>query len=299
MAKLGCVKLLLLITMLYVGTAHAQQSQASAEGNTIYWAKPGFEPMYIVSGVYRNRGFGDLTIVQLAKLLPQYRHEVMRANYIRLMSQLNRGNNVCGILHKTPEREQFIHYSNALILAPSYQLYSSVSAQDKFQNHPGWREGKISFNELLANSDRLRMAQTPGHSYGKARDDIILRHYDKLIITKGYAGQKSLIKMLLADRVDLILEFPWVFNHHLYQFKIDSSQVHKVNLTDVPAYEPAYIACPKNPWGKQVVMALNNLDPPLYRQVDTFIEQWLEPAEIENFRQANREYFGDDWLLER
>lgn len=280
------------MSMLYAGIAHTQQPQAGVEANTIYWVKPGFEPLYIASGVYRNRGFGDLIVGELEKLLPQYQHEVMRANYIRLMSELNHGKNVCAILHKTPAREEFIHYSNTLVYAPSYQLYSTTSAMDKFKHHPGWREGRVNFNDLLANSEQLRMAQTPGHSYGKARDTIIQRHHKNLIVTKGYAGQKSLIKMLLAGRVDLIIEIPWVVNHHLHEFKIKTSQLHKVTLTDVPAYEPAYIACPQTAWGMQLVETLNNIEPPLHVQMGTYIEKWLEPEEVEDYRRASREYFG-------
>jgi uncharacterized protein (TIGR02285 family) len=304
--------LLLLMTMLYVGTVYAQPlSQASADKSAdksaensidrsvLYWAKPGFEPMYIASGVYRNRGFGDLIVVALEKLLPQYRHEVMRANYIRLMSELNHGKNVCAILHKTPAREEFIHYSNTLLYVPSYQLYTSASATDKFQHHPGWREGQIGFNELLVNSNQIRMALTPGHSYGEARDAIIRNYRKNLLITKGYAGQKSLLKMLLAGRIDLILEFPWVVNHHLHEIKIEASQLHKVTLTDVPAYEPAYIACPKTPWGMQLVETLNNIEPPLHVQMGAYIERWLEPAEVEDYRRASREYFGEGWSQEK
>lgn len=288
----------LILSVLFIfSVAHAQsefEAPVGAGDNIIYWGKPSFAPMYITSGEDRNLGFGDIIVRELEKLLPQYQHEETRANYIRLMSEINRGNNTCVILHKTPEREQFAYYSNVLLLSPSYQLYSSASAQNKFQHFSGWREGQVSFNDLLANSEQLRMAKTPGHSYGQARDEIIRRHQKNLKIIKGYAGQKSLIKMLLAERVDLILEFPWVVNHHLKKFKIKPSQLKKVTLTDVPAYEPAYIACPKTPWGKKLVTALNSIEPPIHIQLGAYIEDWLEPVEMEEFRRASREYFGED-----
>jgi uncharacterized protein (TIGR02285 family) len=293
--KLGCLKLLLLMMMLYATMAYAQQSQANDDETTIYWAKPGFEPLYIPSGALRNSGIGDLTISAIGKLLPQYQHKTMRANYIRVISELRRRNKVCAVLHKTPEREEFSLFSNPLVIIPSYQVYIHSSDKGRFESLPGWEEGKVSFNDLLSSRERLRMAQTPSHSYGNERDKIIQKNRKNLDIVYGYAGQKSLIKMLLAKRVDLILEFPWVVNHHLPGLKVKSSQLHKILLADVPSNQLAFIACPKSPWGKEVITALNNIEPPLHALTKPYVEKWLTPVEVEEYRRANREHFGEVW----
>lgn len=295
MLKWACVRLMLLVAMLCVGTTYAQQSQAIDDENTIYWAKPGFEPLYIPSGALRNSGIGDLTISAIGKLLPQYQHKTMRANYIRVISELRRSSKVCAVLHKTPEREEFSHFSNPLVIIPSYQVYIHSSEKEQFENLPGWNEGKVSLNDLLSSRMGLRMAQTPSHSYGEDRDKIIRKNRKNLDIVYGYAGQKSLIKMLLAKRVDLILEFPWVVNHHLPGLKVKSSQLHKILLADVPSNQLAFIACPKSPWGKRVITALNNIEPPLHALTKPYVEKWLAPVEVEEYRRANREHFGEVW----
>lgn len=292
---------ILLSMLVYTGAAWAVTEALTSEvpqpisqnANTIYWVKPGFEPLYIASGPLRDQGFGDRVITDLEQHLPHYTHKVMRANYMRLMAELRRGHNVCAILHYTPQRAAYIHYSNQLILAPSYQLYSSKDTMERLQHHPGWVEGRTSFETLLANNPKLRMALTPGHSYGKERDQIIYRYREQLDIVRGYAGQETLLKMLMAMRLDVILEFPWVVNHYQRQLGIAPGDTHKVVLDDVPAYEPAYIACPKNAWGKAVVTAVNNISPAIGIQVRHYIEGWLEPSEIENYRKANHEFFAD------
>ncbi len=295
----GTILLMVTLAIIFVSKGHAQQPRVNVDENTIYWGKPGFEPMYIASGANLNHGIGDLIILDLGKLLPQYKHEVMLANYPRVVSELRSGSNICAILHRTPEREEFIHYSNTLILSPANQLYISASAKNRYQHLPGWSESKVSFNDFLANNEKLRMALIPSHSYGRKRDAIIHRYRNNMIVTKGYAGQEALIKMLLAERVDLIMEFPWVINHQLQKLKLNSSLLHKITLTDVPAYETAHIACPKTPWGKQIVTEINNLDPPIHIQTGGYIESWLEPAEVEGYRRANIEYFGEGWLQDR
>ncbi len=299
MFKLGCVRLLLLVVACCVCTAQAQQPLVSDNESMIYWAKPGFAPLYISSGASRNRGFGDLTLAAIGEFLPQYQHVDMRANYVRVMSELRRGSKICAILHKTPEREEFAYYSNPLLVIPSYQIYIHSTEKERFKSLSGWETGRVSFNDLLANHKPLRIAQTPSHSYGKARDSVIRRHQKNLMVVRSYAGQMSVIKMLVAKRVDLILEFPWVVNHHLEELKIKSSQLHKVVLTDVPSSEPAFIACPKTPWGQKLITELNQIDPPMHQLASRYVERWLSPAEVVEFRRANHEYFGDSWLQEK
>ncbi|WP_390618338.1 hypothetical protein [Maricurvus nonylphenolicus] len=293
----------LLCVLLHTGSTQAVTEASTSEApqpisqdaKIIYWVKPAFEPLYIAAGPLRDRGAGDLVIADLERHLPQYDHRVMRANYIRLMGELRRGHNVCAILHYTPERETYTHYSDMLLLIPSYQIYSSVGSIDKLKHHQGWLEGNLGFEPLLANSPKLRMALTPGHSYGKERDNIIGRYREQLNIVRGYAGHETLLKMLMAMRLDVILELPWVINHYQKQFGIDPAQLHKVTLNDVPAFEPVYIVCPKNPWGKAVVTAVNGIEPSISGMVRHYIEDWLKPEEIIEYRKANSIIFPESF----
>ncbi|BFM15435.1 hypothetical protein R50073_16180 [Maricurvus nonylphenolicus] len=265
------------------------------DGDRIFWAKPGLEPLFFPPGsrtAEQEPGFGDLILEDLEGQLPGYRHHELRANYARLISEIRAGNPVCGILHRTPRREGFIAFSNTLAFPPSYKLYVKAGNRQVFENIAGWEEGAVAFADVLQSKRGLRMAHTASHSYGKALDEVLARYHSHLDLVRGYAGQKSLVKMLLAGRVDVIIEFPWVVNHHLESLGISSDELHSMTLTEAPAYEPAYIGCPKNDWGLHLIDHLNQIEPPLHERMKNYIEIWLKPDEVEDYRAAFEAYFG-------
>jgi len=280
----------LLWLMLFAATAQAQLPKAE---KNVYWAKPSFAPLFIHDGASRNQGFGDLILFELKSSLPQYQHQDMHANFARIMSELRRGTQTCAILHHTYERETFIHFSDTLLLTPSYQLYSRTQRQGEFQQYVDKHSAHISLEQLLSSPKQLTMAHTPGHSYGKVRDAILARHKDKLRIVNGYAGQAPLIKMLLAQRIDLILEFPWVINHQIKQLNM-VNELYQYVLADAPAYVPSYIGCPKTSWGKSMISALNNLTPPMHERVKTYLEKYLTVEEQRDYRHAYDDFFAAD-----
>jgi uncharacterized protein (TIGR02285 family) len=263
-------------------------------GERIFWAKPELQPLFFPLGkrtADQEPGFGDLILQEIQAQLPNYQHHELRANYARLISEIRSGNPVCSILHRTPRREGFIVFSNILAYPPSYKLYVKASNQEAFKNLAGWDDRTVALADILQSKRGLRMAHTASHSYGKALDETLARNHTNLDLVRGYAGQASLVKMLLAGRVDVIIEFPWVVNYHVKELGIASSELIGVTLTEAPAYEPAYIGCPKNDWGLHLIEHLNNITPPLHLRMRSHIETWLEPEEVEAYRAAFDAYF--------
>lgn len=290
--------LIFILTLLPLAVI-AQETSESAiphhlhtDGETIFWAKPGLEPFYFPAGRRDGQvGFGDLMVEDLMKLLPGYQHQELRANYSRMIAEIRSGNPVCGIIHRTPEREQFTAYSNILAFPPSYRLYILAEKRHDYKQLPGWEDGAVSLEDVLQSKRRLRMGHQVKHSYGNALDETLARHSRNLEQIRGYSGQKSLVKMLLADRVDFILEFSWVVNYHLRELNLDVSELEGVVLTEAPAYLPVSIGCPNNIWGQHLIEHLNNITPPLHERMKGYLEAWLEPEEIEDYRTAFKHYF--------
>jgi len=104
----------------------------------LQWAKPGLAPLFISDGADRGRGVGDQLFAQVKKLMPHYNHVNLNLNYPRLLEELRRGSNVCAILHYTQERAKFVAYSQSVIITPSYQLYVSAKALERFKDQTGW-----------------------------------------------------------------------------------------------------------------------------------------------------------------
>jgi len=139
------------------------------------------------------------------------------------------------------------------------------------------------------------MGAIPNRAYGKDRDAILNKYQSKLRFEKGFSGNVGLVKMLLARRVDMILEFPWLINYELQKLHLPP-ELLKIEITDAPRYDPAYIACSKNAWGVKIITAINPLLAPLRHQTISNLEHWLLPEEIAGYRRANQDFFWRRYL---
>mgnify|MGYP002700288134 CR=1 FL=1 len=256
----------------------------------LHWAKPGLAPLFIANGSDQGRGMGDQMFVQVQELMPRYDHVNLSLNYPRLLEELRKGSNVCGILHYTPERARYMVYSRAVVVTPSYQLYVSAKALARFKEKTGWAGAPASFDQLMSMSDGLKMAVTPGQSYGAGRDEILNRHVDKVELIRSFADQEALVKMLAANRVDMVLGFPWVINYRAEQLDVRSDLV-KIPLNDVAQYEASYIACADTPLGRDVVKAIDEISPPVHDRSKSFLPRWLTAKESQLYYGVYHEYF--------
>ncbi|MGH1373630.1 MAG: hypothetical protein ACRBBW_16435 [Cellvibrionaceae bacterium] len=262
----------------------------------VHWAKPGLAPLFIDDGTDEGRGIGDQMFVQVKDLMPQFYHVNLNLNYPRLLEELRKGSDVCAILHYNQERAKFMTYSKPVIVTPSYQLYVSSKGLEKFKQQTGWTGEPASFDELLLKSRGLKMAITPGQSYGAERDEILARHIDNVELIRSFADQEALVKMLAANRMDMVLGFPWVINYRLEQLDVRSDLV-KVPLNDVSSYESAYIACADTALGRRVVSAVNAISPPIHDRSKSFLTRWLTAKESQEYYRVYQDYFNEGKAL--
>ena len=248
----------------------------------IHWAKPGLAPLFVHEGADAGRGIGDQMFGDVQALMPQFHHVNLRLNYPRLLEELRRGSDVCAILHWTPERDTFMVFSQPVVITPSYQLYVSVKGLTRFKQQTGWDGAPASFDQLLSKSRGLKMAVTPGQSYGAERDEIIARYVNRVELVKSFADQRALIKMLAANRMELVLGFPWVVNYATELLDIRADLV-KVELNDVPQYEAAYIACADTAFGKRIVDAVDSISPSVHDRSKSYLTRWLTAKESQSY----------------
>jgi len=254
------------------------------------WAKPGLAPLFLDDGPDRGRGVGDQVFVQVQKLMPQYSHINLSLNYSRLLEELRRGSDVCAILHHSQERDTFLVYSQPIIATPSYQLYVSAKGLKRFKDKTGWAGGLASFDDIMSKAQGLSIAITPDQSYGSDRDKILARHADKAEVIKGYSDQKALVKMLVANRMNMMLGFPWVINYEMERLGAGAELV-KVPLHDVAQYEAVFIACADTPVGRAVVSSIDNIYPPVHDRVKDLLSRWLTRKENQEYYGVYQEYF--------
>jgi len=64
--------------------------------------------------------------------------------------------------------------------------------------------------------------------------------------------------MLLADRFQYLIEYPYSAMYILKQQNKPSNSLKSVKIQEIEDYSPVYLACPKNTWGKKIVSSFNN-----------------------------------------
>ncbi|GAA5314866.1 MAG: hypothetical protein AseanaTS_00700 [Candidatus Pelagadaptatus aseana] len=271
-------------------TDTATITQEPAKKPTILWAKPGFAPLFIHQPPFQGQGTGDLMFDILQQKLPQFRHSQTKANYARIIAEMRKGTEMCALMIYKREREAFAYFSQPIAVNPSYQLYLSTEGKQAIDRAYGYDLKTASFDELLGKSRDLTLLITPNQSYGIERDALIAKHIDHLNIKRNFSDQSATMKMLAANRVQMLLVLPWVFN-----YEKDVSGLHgkvtKVQLTDVPADDSYTIACTRTEQGKQVVDAIDQIKPAAHTLLKQAAAAWLEPEEMGNYQRAYNKYF--------
>lgn len=121
---------------------------------------------------------------------------------------------------------------------------------------------------------------------------LIEKHKEKgnIFIFKGKSFSASLVKMMLAERIDYIVEYPWVAGY--YQSELGGKKDDLISMQIEELKDNQYIwagaACPKNEWGKKIINRINEI---LRKEIPTerwrgFVERWLDKNAIPEYRKA-------------
>lgn len=263
------------------------QSQVSP---VVYWAKPGFAPLFILKGPFKERGMGDEIFSLLQQRIPGFKHINTEANYPRIITEMRKGTNMCAILHHNDERAEFMYFSKPVVITPSYQIYVSKKGRKALNERFDRDVKKESFDTLLSRSQGLNMAITPKQSYGPDRDGIIGKYRDSIEFSYNFTEQTTLMKRLASDRIDMVLAFPWVFNYELDLLGLHS-HISKIHLTDMPIHQVSNIGCAKTSVGKQIVDAIDTMSPAPHAFLKEVVVDWLTPQEVNEYRSAYSTYF--------
>lgn len=260
---------------------------------TVYWAKPGFAPLFIIKGPFKEQGLGDEIFKLLQQQIPNYNHVNTEANYPRIITEMRKGTDMCAILHHNEERAEFMYFSKPVVITPSYQVYVSKQGRKVINERFGRHVKSESFDTLLSKSEGLNMAITPKQSYGPDRDQVVEKYKESLGFTHNFTEQTTLMKRLAADRIDIVLAFPWVFNYELDLLGLHS-HISKVHLDDMPTHQVSNIGCAKTPAGKHVIESINNIQPSVHELLEEVVVDWLTPQEVVQYRAAYADFFEGD-----
>lgn len=165
----------LALATIMIASVHAQKNLPE-----LFWATPDYAPFWIHDGTYAGRGIADLVYVQLKSTLSEYRHQELRSNISHMVAEMRRGKPLCGLLHHTRERAEFLAYSEPVAFLPSYQLFVRNEDVEGFRAKSGWRQGPIDLEKLLEKDTGLHLGLVSHHYYSDEHD-IVLEKYSHRI----------------------------------------------------------------------------------------------------------------------
>lgn len=160
---------------------------------------------------------------------------------------------MAGVL-STPERRQLFHYSQPFTLVLGLRLYvlKNSRMQRKLQFLQD-QNGKVSLYSAWSKDTRVLLGLDAERSYGAELDPLI-RAPEKskyLYLKQSGVGIGELWPMLVQERVDMILEYPFMLPEPFKQ------QVHSFPVAEATHTTAAYLACNKGSAGADIIARLN------------------------------------------
>ncbi len=248
----------------------------------IIWRISMFPPWTITEGPFKGEGWMDDATRLIQDKMPNYQHKFINAPIARFIRSVKAGKPMCfASTLKKPERKEYLHFSLPAGISLANAL---VVRKDKLQKFGNPTES-ISFETVLQNPS-LRGGILTGRSHGTGIDPL-LQKYPDANIDYFSIDHENQFRMLLADRLDYVLEFPTSVS---YLEKSLEKEGHAATLTiqEQDPYILSHVACTKNEWGKKVIDQIDQVllverPTALYR---SYMEKWRDPNSVRLIRKG-------------
>ena len=244
--------------------------------DTITWGWIDNAPGSIPTGADRNRGIEDQIRALLKERLTDYDHEEVQAPIPRVINEIKTGNHWCATgFVKTAEREAFAHFSVPAAFWLPPRIIVAKEKRTEFESR-----GELSLEQLLANR-ALRTGVVRGRAYSPTIDALL----QKSPPSEFHSDYIDGLKMLLADRIDYVIELPIRASYYGKRLGTDDKLVG-LPFKEMSNHIPTHVMCPKNDWGAKVIQAISTVlraerPTPRYRQI---IEQWSDEDSVRHIR---------------
>lgn len=260
--------------------------------DSVTWMEAVMPPYFIQSGTQKDQGYGDQITRIIQEGLTDYQHEEMVTNVTRHFYKFKQGEKVCSVgLFRTPEREEFMHFSMPSFLTLPAVIIIRKDALPQFAG-----QTTVRLVDLLKNTT-ITLGLAKDRSYGVSVDEV-LKQYRGSSSTVEVSGPElslSLFKMLMKGRLDGILGLPEEALYQAEQLGIRDQLMTLSIEENLNGYEAwlSSVGCSKNAWGKAIIDRINAVllaQRPTERYRAAY-ERWLDPNAIEQYRKVYQEVF--------
>lgn len=269
---------------------------AEQELPQVTWAIIPYAPIHILEGEFKGEGIADGYVENAQQSLPEYQHISQPMTPARAWQLIADSEEL--VCHptalKTREREQIAYFSTASIVTPSIRILMRKS--DWKQRLQG--RNNLSFEEYISAMDGP-LGVVKLRSYGQLVDDAIEQKFagsDRLIKTSGQYGSRQLYEMLLSDRIDMMIEYPWVSAYFSRLSGRNKTPLVSLTISDFPSHAPAYVACNKTEEGRFLVEKISEfINKSISGDLNRArMKRWLDVKSADEFDRAYRHFFQLD-----
>lgn len=264
----------------------------SCAKDSVTWMEAVMPPYFIQSGTLKDQGYGNQITRIIQEGLNDYQHEEMVTNITRHFYKFKQGEKVCSVgLFRTPEREEFMHFSMPSFLTLPAVIIIRNEALPEFAG-----QTTVRLADILKNTT-ITLGLAKDRSYGAGLDEVLKQHRGSknTVEVAGPELSLNLFKMLMKGRLDGILGLP---EEALYQAEQLGIRDQLMTLTieeNLNGYEAwlSSVGCSKNAWGKAIIDRINAVlltQRPTERYRAAY-ERWLDPNAIEQYRKVYEEVF--------
>ncbi len=259
---------------------------------SITWAVTNSPPVHILEGPYQYQGMSDFFLKIFEREgLKEYRHEIEKMSIARMWSEIKNGKNLCSVSSlKTEERGNLAYFTKWQAIVPTVSIIVKSTRRQKL-----FSDNKFISLKKLLTQNKLKLGIVNSRTYSPAIDKMLENYKTSKNIVKINGSETSgrLHKMMMLDRIDYIIEYPWSAKYTA--LIAQQGEIASIPIEENPLrYSKAQIACTKNKWGKTII---EKLDVYLAKVVPTIrlrnsIERWLDNKSIPMFREEYEKVFG-------
>ena len=253
-------------------------SQLQAKEKMV-WSVIHWPPLMILEGENVGKGRSDLFLKMFQGQMPQYEHHTIEMNWNRVWVDIKAGKNVCNIMSlKNAARTEIALFSEPASVILSNRIIFKQGTYDALG-----KPASISIEQLI-NDPTLDGAIESSRSYTQALDKIINAKPKKSNMKRYVTSSVQLMKMLVADRFDYLVEYPFIASYSLNGINKPHAKIVSVAIEEIAPYSVSHLACPKTQWGKERIAAFNSAltklsDSPQYLQA---MQSWYANDEERN-----------------
>ncbi len=255
----------------------------------VLWVESHFPPIVMTEGNFAGQGYTQLARQYFIERLPQFSHTYSEGALRRFFELARQQDGVCysGII-KTPERAEFLAFSDVVYVVPSHHVVVRRSEKARFTPLIN-EKGEIDLAALLADPN-FTTSLNPERAFSPYIDSLIRQtlpasHIEQVVQTSASFQQ------LAMGWLDYAIAF---MEEAYWHYPKGNGVFAYFPIAHNPLWIVSHVACSDREIGRQLIAAVNEIvasageNPPW----QAFYRQWLDDTGRQRFDELLEQFLA-------